>query len=374
MENSVAFVNIPHTHEINIGETVCVRVVIPSRPVDPFLTYAPIANTPWDSILLDMVGQHTGVSIPVTLRMEDHINNYRNGMTHIYEADVLLRDADMYYPQGYIEYRDAKWNSEEHLHPQPLIPEPLEIPSTMRVPVTAEQDTYNIYSLDNYPSLPLCITANAEGRWIHISQLPFDTSLAPPPDNFNRVWLPYTCKLKQYSYPQLFQCLRQKHPLIHWFGDSNTRRALKKLTTLGSWCSAPEERNNLMCTCNDNASNFGKYDTHALLAPIDFDPINGGSAVLQMGDNVSLVQIPTNKSRIVLFRWGGLTALNQPPWSNTFNGDITTRAGVPSIAIFALVNWDVAFSSYTFFIQEINRLLDHVSENYPATTQIVIRT
>ncbi|PIA15565.1 hypothetical protein COEREDRAFT_87751 [Coemansia reversa NRRL 1564] len=374
IDNSSAFVTIPHTHDINIDETLCVRVVVPSKPVEFYSTFAPIANTPWDSILLDMVGQRTGISIPVSLQMTDNTANYKNGLTHIYEADVLFRDADVYYPQGYIEYRNAKWNSEQHLNAQPLLPEPLEISDKLIISVTAKQNNTNPYGLDNYLNLPFCTTANAEGRWIHIDQLPFDISLASPPDNFNRVWLPYKCRLRQYSYPQLFQCLKEKYPLIHWFGDSNTRRALKKITSLGNWCSAPEERNNLMCTCNDNASNFGKYDTHALFAPIDFDSINGGNTALQDYSNGNLGLIPANKTRIVLFRWGGLTMLNNPPWSDTFNGGINVRAGVPSIAIFALVNWDVAFSSYTFFTQEVNKLLDLVSENYPASTQIVIRT
>ncbi|KAJ2665776.1 hypothetical protein IW148_001535 [Coemansia sp. RSA 1199] len=363
-----AFVDMLQPSTIKLGESICIRVIVPARPTNTSSSFAPFPNTPWDSILLDLAGNTTQISVPVHLQMVDNVQNYVRHTAHVYEADVVLRDADTFIPAGYIEYRDALWNSENHIMAQPLVPEQLYVRSDAYV--TVVDDVLSKHSMSNYLALPLCTEPDADGRWIAADSLPFNASLALPPDNYNRVWLPYDCRLHHYSYPEFAQCLQQKHSLVHWFGDSNTRRALKKITTLGQWCSKPDEVNTQLCICNDNAQGFGSYNLKSSVIPLDIDPVTGGTPPL---DSQQLGTVAANSSRIILFKWGGLTTLNNPPWEDTFSPSFT-QMGTPSVAIFALVNWDAAFSTRTFFVQQVEMLIEYINQTYPTSTDIVIRT
>ncbi|KAJ1739948.1 hypothetical protein LPJ68_004209 [Coemansia sp. RSA 1086] len=283
--------------------------------------------------------------------MVKNANNYACNSTHIYEADVILKDIDVFVPQGYMEYRQAQWNGEDHTNTQPLVPEPLQISSELQVHVASND--ISKFALDNYLNLPLCTEPDSEGRWIPIDAIPFDKSHLPKQDNFERVWLPYNCRLYPYSYEEFAECTSKKHNLIHWFGDSNTRRALKKISSMGSWCSKPDEVNTQLCKCNDNVESLGQQDPRLPMIPINIGP----------------------HSKIMHFRWGGLTQINNPPWLNTFSSDFANITDTPSLAIFALVNWDVAFSTRSFFIQQVEILLDKITEYYPsASTEIIVRT
>ncbi|KAJ2168168.1 hypothetical protein IW139_000666 [Coemansia sp. RSA 353] len=363
-----AFVDMPQTKTIKIGESICIRVIVPAKTTNSSSSFAPFPNTPWDSVLLDLAGNTTQISVPVNLQMVDSVQNYVRHTAHVYEADVILRDADTFVPAGYIEYRDALWNSEDHVMAQPLVPEQLYVRSDAYVIVV--DNGLSKHSMSNYLALPLCTEPDADGRWISADNLPFNASLALPPDNYNRVWLPYDCRLHRYSYQEFAQCLQQKHSLVHWFGDSNTRRALKKITTLGKWCSRPDEVDTQLCICNDNAEGFGSYSKRVSVIPLDIDPVTGGTLPL---DSQQLGTVAANSSRIILFKWGGLTTLNNPPWESTFSPSFT-QMGTPSVAIFALVNWDVAFSTRSFFTQQVEMLIEHVAQTYPTSTDIVIRT
>ncbi|KAJ1738239.1 hypothetical protein LPJ68_005712, partial [Coemansia sp. RSA 1086] len=365
LANSPAFIDISQPFTITTGSSVCVRVVVPVAPSNSSVSYSPFPGTPWDSVLLDMVGNSTGVSIPVALQPSNHAQNYIRDKTHIYEADVVLRDADTYIPTGYIEYRNGMWNNEDHIEIPPMAPEQLVVNSL----VTVEDNALSDFSLGNYPNLPLCTEPNADGRWVAKDMLPFNTTLAA--DNYGRVWLPYTCQLQPYTYKEFAQCLQQKHSLIHWFGDSNTRRALKKITTFGQWCSEPNRINSIQCICHDSAENFGVYNSKSSVIPID---INSAMAVSAPALDANLGTVPANNSRIIMFRWGGLTPQNNPPWPNTFAANFTRRMGSPSVAIFGLINWDTAFTARIYFIQQVELLAGHILQSYSSNTKIVIRT
>ncbi|KAJ1764366.1 hypothetical protein LPJ69_001886, partial [Coemansia sp. RSA 1752] len=183
------------------------------------------------------------------------------------------------------------------------------------------------------------------------------------------MWLSYNCRLCRYSYQEFAQCLQQKHSLVHWFGDS-PRRALKKITTLGKWCSRSDEVDTQLCICNDNVKGFGSYSKQTLVIPLDIDPVTGDTLPL---DSQQLGTVATNSSHIILLKWGGLTTLNNPPWESTFSLSFT-QMGTPSVTIFALVNWDVAFSTWLLFIQQVEMLIEHVAQTYLTSTNIIIRT
>ncbi|KAJ2758660.1 hypothetical protein IWQ56_005940, partial [Coemansia nantahalensis] len=365
-----AFVDMPRTGEAESGSSVCVRVVVPAKALNVSASFEPIPATPWDSILLDLVGAETGISVPVQLQMAAHAQNYHRDATHVYEADVVLRDVDTFRPAGYIEFRAALWNPQDFQAPQPFVPEPLAIADDARV-VVVDREARSPFSLQRHLELPLCTEADADGRWVLAASLPFDAAQALAPDHTGRVWLPYECRLRPYTYQAFAQCLVRKYPLVHWYGDSNTRRALKKVTSLGRWCGTPEEQQSLKCTCNDNSEDFKPYQSHARIAPVVMDPATGGAPPLDPNDYAGPV---ANRSRIVAFKWDGLTSRNDPPWIEYFAADTMAKLGRPAATIFGATNWDTAFSTHSFFVGEAEKLADQFAATYPATPDIIVRT
>ncbi|KAJ2552593.1 hypothetical protein IWW35_002253 [Coemansia sp. RSA 1878] len=181
---------------------------------------------------------------------------------------------------------------------QPLVPEQLYVRSDAYV--TVIDDGLSKHSMSNYLALPLCTEPDTDSRWIATYNMPFNASLALSLNNYNCMWLSYNCRLRRYSYQEFAQCLQQKHSLVHWFGDS-TRRALKKITTLGKWCSRPDEVDTQLCICNDNAEGFGSYSKQVSVIPLDIDPVTGDTLPL---DSQQLGTVAANSSRIILFKWG----------------------------------------------------------------------
>ncbi|KAJ1801521.1 hypothetical protein LPJ59_000195 [Coemansia sp. RSA 2399] len=369
-QETTAFVDIPNTNAIEAGGTVCVRVIVPARPSAAPESFTPLPGSAWDSILLDMVGNSTGISIPVHLRQVQYRGR---DAAHVYEADVRLRDMDVYRPRGYIEFRDARWNPDGILDPQPFAPEQLEIPEHGQIHVSSQE----IRSLETYMDMPLCTRADAEGRWVAVADIPFDvTDQMLPLDNRNRVWMPYDCRMRTVSYREYAQCLADRYPVVHWFGDSNTRRALKKVTSLGQWCSTAEDIQSTVCACNDNVEQYARYNSNARVVPIDMDVQGGG---VEAASGYLGGPVPGNKSRIVAFKWDGLTDRNQPAWSDPFDrpdGIPAHSSEMPPVAavIIGVVNWDTAFSTRAFFAGQVQRLVEKVRKSYPESTEIIIRT
>ncbi|KAJ2189299.1 hypothetical protein EV180_001571 [Coemansia sp. RSA 518] len=365
-----AFVVIPDAGQINVDDTVCIRVVVPARKQRVHMAYTPFPNTPWDSVLLDLVGQRTGVSVPVRLQPAMDIRNTFRDESHVYEADVRLRDVDEYRVEGYVEFRDALWNCDGELAPADYIPEPLHIPSTLRVDVVDPQKT-STYNLERYMELPLCTDLDVEGRWVSSDALSFNTDLVPPPDDHGRVWLPYTCRLRRIEYGEFMQCLKQQYPLMHWYGDSNLRRVLKKLTTRGAWCGTSDEHQTRTCICEDYKEEFTPFNATYRELIIDFDE-SGGQMV--SNKDADFLHVPDNHTRIYYHKWEGLSSKNKPAWQAPFEESVTSRFGVPSVAMISLTNWDAAFDTRAHFSLELERLFGIVRQEYPPTTELIIRT
>ncbi|KAI9471750.1 hypothetical protein LPJ78_001950 [Coemansia sp. RSA 989] len=368
-----AFVSIPNNRAIKVGESVCVRVVVPAKPSRSEVLYTPFPNTPWDSIMIDLIGTTTNISIPIQLRMANDIRNTWRDHTHVYEADVRLRDPDEYRLTGYIEFRDAQWNPDGGLQPIDYNPEPIYVPETLSVVV--HDDVFSPYSLSRYLELPLCSEPDSEGRWVHVDQLPFSPELVLPAENHNLTWLPYNCRLQPIRYQDFATCLSTTYPLMHWYGDSNIRRSLKKITTMGEWCSnstniysnGTETRS---CLCEDYSTPFKPFDARYRELILDLDQ-NGGHALEKPTDYSN---VPAGTARMYLHKWEGLSYRNKPEWKTEFKKGITSRYGRPQMALISLTNWDAAFSSRTAFAVELSQLLEFVEKEYPPTTQLYIRT
>ncbi|KAJ2157510.1 hypothetical protein GGF46_004457 [Coemansia sp. RSA 552] len=366
------FVDIPFGDQIGPGETVCVRVVVPPKKGPYEWAFMPLENGPWDSILLDLISTRTKVSVPVQLEMATHVHNYQRERTHVYQADVQLFDADTYRPKGYIEFRDALWNrDQDYMANNPFHPEPLKVDKRLAVSVVSAGGKHGFFNLDGYFDLPLCTEADNDGRWVSAEHLPFDPQLVPPPDNHNMVWLPYHCRLQRYTYSQFAQCLANKHQLVHLFGDSNIRRSLKKITTLGQWCSTPELQRVDPCVCNDNNEPFSTYAAYKRIAPFDLYPDQG--AVVP-NDPEDYATVGPNRTRVVAMKWDGLTDKNNPPWKDYFNLDVQEKLGRPTLVHIGVTNWSSAFESYQHFATDVPQLAQLIKQTYGSSIPIILRT
>ncbi|KAJ1932815.1 hypothetical protein GGF37_006934, partial [Kickxella alabastrina] len=136
-QGSPAVVDIPYAGSINVGDTVCVRVVVPPTIKSPEAAalnssldseFAPLPGTSWESFVFDMVGRNTGINVPIKLQATSDWRNALKDSVHVYQADVQLRDVDVFTPQGFIEFRDARWNPEGKTTPQPYNPETIPTP------------------------------------------------------------------------------------------------------------------------------------------------------------------------------------------------------------------------------------------------------
>ncbi|KAJ2158015.1 hypothetical protein GGF46_004094 [Coemansia sp. RSA 552] len=364
------FVSIPDLRPIHAGETVCIRVVVPAREHRASLWYMPLPNMPWDSVLLDLVGLNTSVSVPVNLQMVQDFRNTNRSSVHVYEADVTLRDADSYVPRGVVEFRDAQWNPQSGLRPVEYDPEPLFISPQLQVTV---DDPNRKYTLDNYLELPLCTEPDAEGRWIRQADLPFNQTLVPAAENHGLVWLPYDCRLRPISYQEFGLCTQTRYPRMHWFGDSNIRRSMKKIVTLGEWCTDPERLETRQCLCEDYSEPFDPFDPRRRDTVIDLDRTAGGQAIAVPED---FTVIPPNKTRIYMHKMEGLyTVSGKKHWLTMLQEQrVAKRFGHPMAMVMSLTAWDSAFLPREYFSQQMDRMLDYMDQEYSNFTEIYVRT
>jgi hypothetical protein len=135
-----------------------------------------------------------------------------------------------------------------------------------------------------YNKLPYCTRGDHPGRWVKLKAVtqslsykePYldfssaQTSFQPPidfmthyQDRLGHIWLPFDCKYRSLSYTQFKHCLAHNNQeVLHFWGDSNVRRALKALSTNGAWCNTWYDPASPECNCYD--WNFGvpQMDPH----------------------------------------------------------------------------------------------------------------
>ncbi|KAJ1965360.1 hypothetical protein GGI12_000838 [Dipsacomyces acuminosporus] len=386
--------SLPKQHRlvISAGQPICVRVVVPpqapansveasSRHITQL--YQPIAGSPgmWDSIILDAVGAKTGASVPVTLSPLHHLNMIAHDLVHIYEGELRLYDSDVFRLDGTLEYREARWNYEPPAtEPFDYTPESIDVPGDMHIEVVAPQSSP--YHINNYVRLPLCTRSDEPGRWLPASSLPFAAASQSLPVVKGRVWLPYRCRLRGYSYSAFLQCLDTNRPFspdrgetytIHWFGDTNTRRSLKKITSLGKWCSGGNNHQQF-CECDDSGEVFSRFTGQNSVRNTLFllNDEDGGWSTLENGEpKTRKVEGPL--ARIYFHRWEGLTVFNGGDWRATFDGRNLGMYPRADLVVISLSNMDAAFAPFLEYTRQLGQLIEFVKQHYD-DRHIVLRS
>ncbi|KAJ1993131.1 hypothetical protein GGI25_002947 [Coemansia spiralis] len=366
------------------GQPVCVRIVVPPiNSANAFdleekrITemYQPIPGHPglWDSIVLDAIGEATGISVSIALSPVQHIQMSDRNAVHIYEGEIQIFDDDSFSIRGIVEHREAQWNYDPPTTvPLTYSPEAILVQPGTQIKVDVPQSS--IYHPKNYQKLPACLSADEPGRWVSAK------SLSPPPQtmglpiNKGRVWMPYKCKLIGYTYSEFLQCLDSIRPYspnrkgtytIHWFGDTNTRRALKKITSLGSWCTE-SEAHKMQCSCDDSGEVFSRFTGQNSVRDtlLDLNDEDGGWSVLENGKKkVRTMFSPL--ARIYYHRWEGLTIYNGAlGWRSVFSAENLSAYPRADLLVISLSTLDASFTPFLEYTRQISELIALIKANY----------
>ncbi|KAK9760081.1 hypothetical protein K7432_016260 [Basidiobolus ranarum] len=332
----------------------CFRVVVTVENPDPRVWYTPLyPGTPWDSLWVRFVEKNHNITVSVDMKLLELTGAYLKDRVHIYEGSVKLVDPGKYEILPLLEYRRAEWNFEWNdivaYNPKQIV-----VPDGFYLSVQ-EEDAFNPFNYKTHLMRPFCKNGDHPGRWLDAS-LFTSAQLAqlPTPENHNKIWAPYSCRYRQYSYQEFEQCLIDKHPTIHWYGDSNTRRALKKISTHGEWCSTEADQNGRVCICEDNVETFTTFDSEARIVHL----------------NVS-----SSSSLIYHYKWDGLTGRNNPAWRSIVEQSYVDTIPKANVVIISLVNWDAAFSPFLEFAKSLNDLIQRLQQLYTNNgIPVIVRT
>lgn len=430
------------------GQSYCVRLVIPHQLLDvPNINaYMPIDGSPWDSVMMTLVRQTaSNTTVPVRLNMwKGHATVFnaneqnagrvaqnipahqwvsRSGL-HIYEAELALIDEGSYTLETRLEYTQGLWNFER----ETIIsyqPEMIQPPSEWKLKILGrEKDHFD---------LPLCTRPDHAGRWLNLNDYePERRKMIEPSavDFKGNFWAPYACRYRHIRYQDFTKCLSKKYPLIHWFGDSNSRRAIKKMVTNGDWCADFEaiRANSTLarsCHCEDYSDmtwNRTLFDPWSRASAIERQPLANTSS--EWG------QLETDdKSEMWFYKLDGLTNLNDPGWEESFKdfpppsdmvhhvpgltvdetwvrrfgepldmpgADITPQLKQeeknvekrsmhlskrwyltlkpPQVLIISLGNWDTSWMPYADYQVAVQRLINYIKQRYiPYKTAVIYR-
>ncbi|KAJ2156165.1 hypothetical protein GGF46_005369 [Coemansia sp. RSA 552] len=374
------------------GEPVCVRVVVPPRQWDSVSgrrgrdaaeLYHTIATQPslWDSIMLDAVGVYTGVNVPIRLQPARHASMLGRDTVHVYEGELRAFDEGEFKLTGVLEYREAAWNYEEPV-PPPLEYAPEAIATWPGTRVRVMVPEASAFHLQNYKQLPFCNGLSEAGRWLPVATLPFSPQSQGLTVYSGRVWLPYGCRLRGYTYSSFLQCLDDSRPLssratgiytIHWFGDTNTRRALKKITSLGDWC-AGEAAQRTSCVCDDSGEVFLRFTGQNTVRDtlLELEEEFGGWSVRENGVSKGR-SVPSPQARIYYHRWEGLTKYNGRRWQDTFQPSAMGDNPEANLVIISLGNLDASFTPFLEFTRQLAELAQLIQDTY-SDQHIILRT
>ncbi|KAI8975535.1 hypothetical protein BDF20DRAFT_879217 [Mycotypha africana] len=467
------------------GHKICVRAVIPFMDVgkdDPnryaYKPYpdnnAKLTSPWWDTMHTTLRHMDTNASEPIRLQpwpghrqlrqRARELRNFNNELpewvhlrqdilhererTHVYEIEITLPDQEGRWElSSVLEFVEARYNFEygpvtPYLPVQiPVFPAGLNIltiqskNSTKKPTLSDNEHTRTAEALlENHLSLPLCKGFDHSGRWLpypthsdkftHSNHHNFISGLSRD----GKYWAPYTCRHRHISYEQFNRCAAKKYPRgLHFYGDSNVRRSLKKFVSHGQWCKnweqhitsplLPEERKphvdqSLMssalvrrqegyrspqeytyieeaqtrsCYCEDyfepywNQAWFDPYERRNDLLITNNATQAAELRLTEWDDDSTAGDSPSSSAAvpsmdsvpISSWKWDGLTYLNTPYWDNA----VPSSPAEADVAIFSLGNWDAAFGELEPYLRDAERLVRQIKEHYDTNkTKIIYRT
>lgn len=293
-----------------------VQVTIASAlPVD---TYVIGGALPSEDILLYAESKDT--LLPFTI---ENWEIRESGRTHIVFAECALLIPGEYRLLLRFEWFCGAW----HHYAKDTRP---------YTPLLIRSPFFSVHQVQSASRLRQCSPSdNLAGGWYKKAPLtPF-----LPPDQHGNFFLPSSCNLRTFSQRGIELCL-SRFPVLHWFGDSNSRRAVKQLTS--SWCA--HNRTSAFCVCEDYHEEM----------PSDFWANR---------------TIGTSKVHFWFLR-----GLVYSEWQrlDSFAGAAFDKK--PLLVVLSLVNWDASHSNFTVFSERLQRFVAHVKAVYGQFPTFVYRS
>ena len=133
---------------------------------------------------------------------------------------------------GAVEYNNYEWNPDPQL--EYLMPAMHHIKYV---------DKYHVLLVphppphSSAPALPLCTASNHTGYYARVDSpyVPSDEGHVLQRNVLGQSFFAFHCLYRFVGADQSFQCMATRYPVVHWFGDSNSRRALRMLYTANRW-------------------------------------------------------------------------------------------------------------------------------------------
>lgn len=396
----------------------------------------------WDS--LELIARGTNFYIPFQSpkALYDTLNNKTRYDTHLYEFEIQLWDVDVYAISGILEYRSGQWSNEgpygnktseivdlnemeflsrHDLSIRIIEPDTIEYYPAVHTALSNPTTEAPFMPISHAASLPLCTNGNHPGRFVPVSLIPDTLSHLPPLASASTsstplVFMPFNCRYKPYTHIEFAQCLNNlsthspnKGDII-WYGDSNSRRSLKDLASMGSWCSSITDPNlpqTKYCVCEDVREVFPyftdikyRYDVCEHVASFT-DPVEvlenyKSSSASAFGAVTGLEVDKVRKVGLKMARIGGLTGfwcrpdvekdvgavfreLKEVMESGNSNNNSTKRGKFrrglsksqppPLMIILGVVNWDNAFDVYERFASRLNTASEFFKSFYSSDVQ-----
>lgn len=415
----------------------CVRAVVPPpqpNNTDPYYyRYQPYPQMDakltapwWDTLMVSALHRETDAVIPIRMvpwtghaalrtawrkRTEDankpawvhdmeQLMHERN-MIHVYEGSLKLPDPGNYEVTGLVEFQGAQWNFEKGpvvpYNPRKLETYPKQT-SISTWTAAAEEENRDTAVAQEHLSLPLCTRGDHTGRWLPGNNI--DSAKRLPLDRHGKFWAPYDCRYRPIGYDEFATCLASKYGKgISMYGDSNTRRAIKKMITHGQWCNGwhlqkPETTNTEVAVADDEEAEAAEFflqntdpkgwsfNGHAKQLRScyceDFHEPGWRSSWFDAKKRQNTVFLESSsighKVQLTSYKWDGLTYLNDPAWDSIFTDSSRKNATANDIAIFSLGNWDAAYMAMEEFVKELNRLVSFIRERHGKAKKIIYRT
>jgi hypothetical protein len=202
--------------------------------------------------------------------------------------------------------------------------------------------------------LPPCGTSSLAGRWFGWSESfttvdhqPFHVATAGR-------FVPSGCQLHDVSWPAFDECMGKLGRVL-LFGDSNSRRAMKVLSSRGDWCSQPGERALGYCACEDCGNVCEERGVPRLFQG------SGGRLVVPFGSRNGSVQ---------LINSCGARSLD----ANVLRGALEEVEWLGGVIIASVGLWDSAVTDLTAFLEQVHSLMRALQQTLPAGTALVFKT
>lgn len=257
------------------GQPFCIRIFVENgaRFVNSS-HFQPIPGHNLDSIEIYARGKHVFIPFDVHPAGDHFFSEHKSSSYRVYENDIALYDKDDYTLDGIVEYLDGSWNLNQkgdvahylgwsifkdfHFSIE-VLEQTIDVENKIR---SISRNRY--FPLEKFKSIPLCNNGNHAGRWIPKKMLPVEYEEHLPPlkgSNNELVWVPYSCRYKPYSSELFETCVTKYYNNgILWYGDSNSRRSVKKLASKNEWCAYPVlDENKKICNCEDGGEKMNKY-------------------------------------------------------------------------------------------------------------------